>query len=239
MNKQISILILFLLSCLNIIAQSEYAQLKSDIIAHSPEADAMAKYTALPVTLYSGMPNISVPVYSLKTARFNLPISLSYNYNGYKPMEEASSVGLGWSVQGSGVITRIIKGVMDENDASIYHYDDFLNLSMLNFKQEILADIAQGHADAEPDLYIFNFNGHSGKFILVKGKAYLFPAQNLRIDPYGEGFQITTEEGDHYSFQDFEMTYHKNLQGDPYIPTHKSAWYLSQITSADKTDTIN
>src|ERR1700694_5061301 len=54
------------------------AQLRKDIVPHSPEAEAMAKYDVLPVTLYTGMPSISIPLYELKTPGLSIPFSLSY-----------------------------------------------------------------------------------------------------------------------------------------------------------------
>jgi len=42
-------------------------QFQPDMLPHSPEAEQMAKYVTMPMTLYSGLPNVSVPIYDLKT----------------------------------------------------------------------------------------------------------------------------------------------------------------------------
>src|ERR1041384_1531902 len=62
-------------------------QPRADIIAHSPEVEAMTKYGVLPVTLYTGLPQINVPLFELKPPSLSIPFSLSYNYNGFKPSE--------------------------------------------------------------------------------------------------------------------------------------------------------
>lgn len=218
---------------------SALAGLRSDIIPHSPEAEALGKYGVLPVTLYSGMPSISVPVFDLKTPGLDLPFSLSYNYNGYKPNEVASWVGLGWSLQGGGVITRIVNNQVDESMGTGGHYDDFINVNWMTWNQPFMTAVAQKQIDSEPDMYIFHIGPYSGKFILIKGKAYLFPYQNLRIVPYDQGFQITDDKGNNYYFDSYETTHQKALTPGSVIPDHKSAWYVSTIISADTKDTVS
>lgn len=216
----------------------DLAKLRPDIIPHSPEAEAMTKYAVLPVNLYTGLPQISVPVYTIKTPSLTLPFSLGYNYNGCRPNETSSWVGLGWSLQGGGVITRTVKGYIDEAMSSGRHYDDYAAMSMLTWKQAFLQDVVLGNNDSQPDLYTFNVGGHSGKFIMIKNKAYIYPYQNLKITPYSTGFKLIDETGNEYDFTDYETTYMKNTGGAVYLPYHKSAWFVSKIISADKRDTV-
>jgi hypothetical protein len=215
----------------------ELAKLRTDIVPHSPEAEAIAKYGVLPVNLYTGMAQISVPIYEIKTPSLTLPFSFSYSNNGCKPNEKSSYVGMGWSVQGGGVITRAVRGLIDETAGTGRHYDDYASVSAMNWKQGFLIDVANGVNDAQPDLYIFNVGGYSGKFIMLKGKAYITPYQNIQIVPYSTGFKLTDDKGNQYLFTDYETTWHKN-QGGGYIPQHKSAWYVSKIVSADRRDTV-
>ncbi|RYZ69164.1 MAG: hypothetical protein EOP09_08200, partial [Proteobacteria bacterium] len=78
----------------------QMAQVRNDILALSPEAEAIGKYGLLPVSLHTGIPNISIPLHEIKTPNLSLSFSLNYHYNGYRPTEAASWAGLGWSVQG-------------------------------------------------------------------------------------------------------------------------------------------
>ena len=72
------------------------------------------------VSNYTGQLNYSIPLYSLKSYDIELPISLSYNTTGAKTDEMATWVGLGWSLNAGGCITRVMKGLPDE-------YKGFIN----------------------------------------------------------------------------------------------------------------
>ncbi|HLZ88470.1 MAG TPA: hypothetical protein VKQ52_14540, partial [Puia sp.] len=55
----------------------------------SPNAAALGKYGELPVSYYTGIPNINIPLYEIKTGSLDLPISLSYHAGGIKVEEIA------------------------------------------------------------------------------------------------------------------------------------------------------
>src|SRR5450432_4906554 len=79
----------------------------------SPDAAGLGKYGAIPVDKSTGIPQISIPLYEIKTPRFTLPISLSYHASGIKVDEIASWVGCGWVLNAGGAITRSIVGFPD------------------------------------------------------------------------------------------------------------------------------
>jgi YD repeat-containing protein len=216
----------------------DMVNLRTDIIPHSPEAEALGKYSVLPVTLYSGMPSISVPIFEIKSSSLDLPFSLTYNNNGYKPNEIASWTGLGWTLEGGGVITRIVKDQVDESMAGGAHYDDFININLMVWNQPFLTELAMKQVDSEPDVYIFHVGGYSGKFIMLKGQAYLFPYQNLRIVPFGAGFKMTDDKGNNYTFTSTETTHQKAMTPGSLVPDHTSAWFVTQVISADTKDTV-
>jgi len=213
-----------------------------DMLSQSPEAEAMVKNTVLPVTLYSGMADVSVPVYEIKTRNLDVPIGLSYNYNGFKPAEVASYVGLGWSVQGGGVITRIVKSRVDHQDPHVIgnDYDNYVSINMISNKQTVAQNMALGMIDGEPDIYVFNAPGLSGKFIMMQGQAYMLPYQKIKVTG-GQtgGFTLTNEKGDQYVFTTIETRHHHQLRGADYVPDHASAYFLTRIVGADLTDTIS
>ncbi len=232
--KRSFIILSLLVSGLELQAQSlTTPDLNKSMIPPSPEAASLGKYGIVPVTLYEGMPNTSIPVYEIKSSRLSLPISLGYNYNGFTPGVEASWAGLGWSVQASGVITRVVKGQVDEGQNVEKHWKDYANVLDLAMDQSFLTNVAAGTADPEPDIYIFNFNGHSGKFLMVGDRAFTFPHQDLAITRVGTGFRIVAEDGVIYNFYTTESTT-SNSSG-----LYISAWHLTSIISADHTDQID
>ena len=215
------------------------ADLNKSLIPPSPDAASLGKYGIQPVALYEGISNTSIPVYELKTAKLSLSLSLGYNYNGYRPGEESSWIGLGWSLQGAGAITRIVKGSVDGATSSLQHeWKDYANILDLSDKQDFLTDVASNLVDPEPDIYAFSFNGHSGKFIMQGSRAFTFPHQDLAITVVGNGFKIIAEDGIIYNFYNTETTTPNSSSGF-YLGPYISAWNLSSIISADGTDEID
>src|SRR5688572_15405870 len=85
----------------------------------SPEASSLAKYGDFSVNLNTGIPDITIPIYSIQVGNFTFPISISYNASGVRLAEVASRVGLGWSLNAGGVISRNIIGLDDNNGVLI------------------------------------------------------------------------------------------------------------------------
>lgn len=83
-------------------------------IPNSPEAEAFAKYGDIDVSMYSGTPNISVPLYVVKGREMDLPISLTYDASGVKVDQLATWVGLNWNLNVGGRVTRIANGLPDD-----------------------------------------------------------------------------------------------------------------------------
>lgn len=98
--------------CFSLISLSG-AQDLQQVIRPSPEAAALGKYGEIPVSTYTGVPDITIPLYTIQDGELTVPISLSYHAGGNKVEEEASWVGLGFSLNSGGVITRAIRGYDD------------------------------------------------------------------------------------------------------------------------------
>lgn len=206
-------------------AQVEVNPLYTKNYVPSPEAYSMMQYEEIPVSLYTGVPNINIPLYTIKSNDWTLPITLNYHAAGIKVNQEASWVGLGWNLQAGGMISRSIRGKDDFHgflkdttpvpDAANIP-NDFLSYHKLD--GNIL--ISEINKDVEPDIFYYNFAGYSGKFYSKKG-AYsdehdenLFelsnPEEHLRIkikeknnDPV---FEITAPGNIKYTFKAIEIT---------------------------------
>lgn len=79
-------------------------------IKKSAEAAAFSRFVDIPVGHYTGTPNISIPLYTVQTRSLSLPISLNYQASGIKVEDEATQVGLGWTLDVGGMISRSIRG---------------------------------------------------------------------------------------------------------------------------------
>ncbi len=112
---------LYTLCILALSANAQDSYINTTIsVPPAPTAASLGKYGDVPVGLYTGVPNISVPLYSIAEGNLSLPVSLSYHSQGFKTEDMASSVGLGWSLNAGGVITRAVKGVPDDFNGDLW-----------------------------------------------------------------------------------------------------------------------
>ncbi len=75
----------------------------------TPEVYSLEKYGNIPISEYTGVPNIAIPLYTIKNGDIEVPLNLSYHSNGIRVDEEASWIGLGWNIN-MGMISQITKG---------------------------------------------------------------------------------------------------------------------------------
>ncbi|WP_456462714.1 RHS repeat domain-containing protein [Lutibacter sp.] len=136
-----------------------------------PDVAAFQKVNFVPVTNYTGRTNISIPIYEISAGSMSVPISLSYNSSGVKVNEAASNVGLSWSLNAGGMISKIVKGIDDfqrpdkANDPVPYMTPSgWLGYTNANFTIHEL----NRYNDAQPDLFSVNAPGFSTQYIHKK-----------------------------------------------------------------------
>lgn len=139
----------------------------------TPNAANLGRYGDLPVSYYTGSVDVSIPLHSLSSRGIDLPITLSYNTSGVRIADLPSSVGQNWTLNCGGVITRSVQGFPDD-----YNYASFQPVSSkfsnyFNSYNKLSADYYKGTEfnnlyvrDFEPDVFMFNFMGKTGKFYL-------------------------------------------------------------------------
>ncbi len=173
--KKIYFVVLFIIIKINLMSQEDWHPNK--IVPVSPNAAALGVYGSIPVGHYNGIPNISIPLYEIDLDGKTFPISLSYHASGIKVAQEASWVGLGWSLNAGGCITKEVRGWDDFESAPIGYYFDENNIPIgsdnhLNW-YEVIKDFSGlasylTYRDPEPDLFHFNFGGFSGTMFFQK-----------------------------------------------------------------------
>lgn len=230
------------------------------IIPPSPEAAALAKYADVPVSLYSGTPNISLPLFEIKEHELTLPISLSYHASGNKVETIAPRTGLGWVLNAGGMVTRVIRGFPDEHSRGfldlIQQYpkiDDIWNATD-DAKASLFGDLGNGCRDAEPDLFFFNFGGYTGQFMFDwDGKIKIVSGNSIDIK-FGingeviDSWTITVDDGSVFYFQATEKTevlddYRGGSVCNFLLQINEnkipSSWYLTEIRSANQQNWIH
>ncbi len=252
--RTLSFVIIVLLQC--VICRVN-GQVYEPIVA-SPEVAELGKYGNWPVDYYHGQPNIGVPIYTLKVGELTLPISLSYHASGITVDQEATWVGLGWSLNAGGIISRTVKGDPDDSDnltiKSFDEIDEEDYPSMDDLESYVL-----GGSDGEPDIYSFNFAGYSGRFMLSNDDevCFLENTSGLRISHAeiddDEVFEIQNNKGVKYVFSKKEYgesivypySYIEASGIASYIATTGwsqktvSGWLLTNIIAPNKKDSIS
>lgn len=167
----------------------------------SPNAATFGQFGTFPTGCYTGVPNISVPLYEIDLDGRKIPIALSYNASGVKVAQEGSCVGLGWSLVAGGTITKEIRGWNDfyknsqtypdqtiPNDPGYYYNnwpawpipDANNNLTPTSDDtQDVMVKILTAY-DTQPDLFHFNFGGYSGTLFFDRKPG----DKNKTVKPY-------------------------------------------------------
>ena len=254
MNKTITTLILLLPALLSLqvtsMAQSVTGATipKLNPAINSPEASALAKFGDIPVGLYTGIPSINVPIYTIKTKGLTIPIEMSYHSSGNKVNDVSTNVGLGWTLQAGGVITISVNGMSDLQGGWItpgyasetlnglpttYDYATFLTDPLYYFMRGGAID----SIDTQPDLFYLEMPGRSIKFFFDQDQhIYTIPHQRVKIVYTGRanGFVITDEQDNQYEYTEQETSF-TDVTNEPSVET--PSFYLKRIVTS-KLDTI-
>ncbi|RZK27122.1 MAG: hypothetical protein EOO43_00640 [Flavobacterium sp.] len=219
----------------------------------SPIATSLGKYGEIPIGMSTGLPEISIPLFSYGSGTMTGSVSLSYNASGLKVSEIAPWVGAGWSLNAGGTITRTVRGIPDE--LQFFKTGYFMTVNQLKAGlssypyttpiRDKLVSAGRGEADTEADIFYFNFAGQSGKFYYNQqtGKFHTLVKSNLKISYEDEtGFVIVTENGDRYYFTEKEYTTTRTICNPSIADSDKmnlSSWYLKKITNDLGSDQID
>jgi YD repeat-containing protein len=223
----------------------------------TPNAASIWKFGAMPVSLYTGIPNIQIPLYEIVVKDFKLPISLSYHASGIKVEDISSWVGMGWTLNAGGAVNRMQRGIEDEYtiDHKSSHIND-INTILSNSGDLYLAwnNLQRDNYDTQSDIFSFSCGNESGKFFLDADNVnYSMPADKYTIVNEGrytayqnknffERWSITNKEGITFIFGKTKdnLNYYEisaSTLNDPSTKT-VSTWYLNEIILPSK-DSIN
>lgn len=249
------ILTIFLLSNFSLKGQ------EPNIFPPNPETSSILKFVEVPVNLNSGMSNINIPIHTIKTKSIDIPITLNYHSRGVKVGEISSRVGIGWALNVAGVVSRQKRGAQaDDHPRGLLNgqFGTFYETIFedLNTRAQIAGNFSTNLDDAEkqdvvPDMFYFNVNNISGKFIIdqLDKKPVQQRFSNINIEVIWEnrlivGFIIKDDDGNIYYFgknnnsnNDSEtqtllskkvyVNRVQDINSNPYI--FKDSWFLNKI----------
>jgi RHS repeat-associated protein len=246
------ILLLFLLSIVlswsNATAQTTtdggYSQLLKNDVPISPQAAATERYGNYPVDYSTGVPEISIPIFDVRVGEYTLPVTLVYHASGIKVQEIASPVGLGWTINAGGIVSRQLKGTTDVVSdgklqltySSEHEIDSVMNAGRWsNYYWHRLAHAGQG--DTESDRYTYSLNGNGGvfRYCTTDNAMHTIPHSDVRIENLSSGgFLITDTDGTKYYFGQPEEN-SDNLAG---TLTAVTTWYVTRIEAVSSQNVI-
>jgi hypothetical protein len=222
----------------NAVAQTP--QKTDPVIPLPSEMAELFKYNNMPVSLMTGVPQISYPLYEINTGKIKLPISLSYHASGIKVSQKATWVGLGWSLMPGGAIGRTIRGSDDEDEVYgwSHHFSNIDTIpTILNY--ETMRNWQQGTPDPQPDFFDYNFTGKNGRFMYSRiSKSFVtIPYQPVKVSkPDHNSYLITDDDGTRYFFEYPILSITDNA--DQAIQRNVVGWNLTKIISNDNSDTL-
>jgi YD repeat-containing protein len=268
-KNKILLLLILSLSSVKISSQVDFGHV-------TPQTADFIKYGEIPVSLFTGKMNLEIPIYHIKDNDFDIPISLIYTSDGFKPEKRSDLVGLDWTLKAGGCITREVYGAADESRANsiygqemgylltvkqnsskydkdkVWNFDPGVVLTNNTLKYYYIEYDNSYFADYQPDLFMFNFNGHTGQFMINSDGTAISNDKRYKIDisglttqytyevimPDTSTIKITTPEGYIYEFGgrlnnlEFSISFTNGTQWA--VGTSCSvilAWHLSKITA--------
>ncbi len=164
-----------------------------------PDVAALGKFGDIPVGLHTGVPNISIPIYELKSRDITVPISINYHAGGIKVDEIASSVGLGWALNAGGVISAPRKAFEFFYGANPFIQEVQVKLGQLirpesgrivgNISVEwspnyyFFQQVLNGDLATEIPTFSYSYLGKSGKFVLAPNAGLNVNSPPFRYKP--------------------------------------------------------
>lgn len=213
----------------------------SVVASPSPSSSTAARYSEVPVDLSTGVPQISMPLYVIESAKLSYPVSISYHASGIKVNDIAGPVGTGWSLNCGGIINRIMRNRPDEQPGGFFSFASAIPSETDPLTLTVKDNLANKVTDMMPDLFYYSTGTMAGKILFDNQLvARSIPRNTLKVTPNSTStlttFILSDPGGTNYEFDPGE-TASTNIPGAGTV-TYIASWYLSRIVSADKQDSI-
>lgn len=181
-----------------------------------------------------------VPLYTLASGDYKLPITLDYTARGVRVEDVSGLAGYNWTLNTGGVVMRTVRGGIPDESL----YGGYLWSQTQTPLSDDVEAVNKHERDGECDIFTAVFNGRSVHFLVRKDAIGNYYAEPLELTPVKieairqgyelEGWKLTDESGNRYIYQEREWTNNANREGaisfnSVYNRSYTSAWYLSRI----------
>lgn len=229
-----------------------------NIAPASPTVAELAKYAEIPVSYYTGIPEISIPLYVLTCGDLQVPITLNYYAGGIQVDQVATWVGLGWSLNAGGIVKRTVYDgksgslIDDTSCGPLESKNDVERSPYGGYSAITLKSMLGSETKLKPDLYSYNFLDFNGNmfYYFDRKKSFHDINNNKKIswDNFHKDLQAVDLKGVNYFFnkndqelvrQDVKLySYTNSLNSVGSKTSLSSSWNLSKIVSPNRTDSV-
>lgn len=240
---------LFLVANIYLTGFAQYQENLPQVKPVPPNVAALFKTLERPLGNFTGTIPIDFPLCGVNAGGLSANVSLSYTSTGGIRVEELSGcVGLGFNLNdGAGRITQMVRDKPDDmqNYGRLTNYITQPSGFDPNNTDHLYA-LHEKMLDLEPDVFMYNFNGRSGKFFLKEnGEVVMMTNDNIKIEYDSQvdiySWVITDEAGNKYHF-DGKVTNsssYSSTNGSTDPEVSSQTWYLSYVTDLNEENTIS
>lgn len=216
-------------------------------VPQSPNVASLGKFGSYEVSHYTGLPQISIPIFEVKSGSLTLPITLSYHASGIKLTDQASWVGLGWSLSGFH-ISRQTRGKADETGFTAPMQVSAVCGPYGTAHFGYVRDVAYEILETQPDIFSYLTPQSSGTFFLGQsgGSPLIVPYEPIQISNSStlDKFEITGTDGVLHRFGTsstgataMETT---SVDRGAFVGTSsRTAWHLMEMLAPNSDDRID
>lgn len=199
----------------------------------TPAAAALKQNIVYPVNYSTGLPEIKIPLYEVRSGNITLPVYLTYHASGIKLSDASGWTGLGWNLVAEPMITRTIQGQVDDPVTMTCKFDKDAYRKSGASHAERQARIST----EEPDEYYYQLLDKQGMFMYAMepvdaSRSFLpLPYNDIRIDWMGTFFRIVDDAGTIYNFNGAHDVGGKGL--------NLIGWKASSVVASNRKDSIS
>ena len=204
----------------------------------------MMKYIDYPVSYRTGIPDITIPLYTVRSGSLELPVNLSFHLDDFTRVNQlAGAAGAGWSLSCDLQVSRIINGLDDLKTNGYLNTGvskpDITSTTLLRPTQDRLKQLWRKDADEDPDKFYYKLLNSAGSFYIEKElgpKTVPLTGDKIIYNKIGnDTFVITGTDGTLYRFS---STFTDTATDSPSQVASKTAWKCTKIESADGANAI-
>lgn len=188
----------------------------------SPEVANLGTFGSVPVGHYTGTPDISVPLYTMKVGKLSIPIQAMYHASNVKPHTPPTCLGIGWALSSGGYIARKVNGCQDEKECVsragyYFNHDKLSQIERSSNQSQKLKELTHFSGndwyELSADEFTFSFNGYSGAFFMDKdGQWRVVSDDNIKVEfNEQDGFKTISDLKKRFQLQAYAVSDNKRF----------------------------